>query len=107
LQDFKEFEYVMIDSTIIRAHQHATGAKGGQKTRHWDAVVADFQSCCDALGNPLRFVLTPGQESESNRVVERLFNKLKHDRRIAIRYEQTSSSYLGFLALASTMLWLS
>ncbi len=26
-----DFEYVMIDSTIVRAHQHATGAKGGLK----------------------------------------------------------------------------
>ena len=41
LQDFKDFEYVMIDSTVIRAHQHAAGAKGGKKSKHWDAVVAD------------------------------------------------------------------
>ncbi|MDI3467691.1 MAG: Mobile element protein [Nitrospira sp.] len=26
-------EYVMIDSTIVRAHQHAAGAKGGLKRR--------------------------------------------------------------------------
>jgi transposase len=25
-------EYAMIDSTIVRAHQHAAGAKGGRKT---------------------------------------------------------------------------
>ena len=24
-----DFEYTMIDSTIVRAHQHSTGAKGG------------------------------------------------------------------------------
>lgn len=28
-----DFEYVMIDSTIVRAHQHAAGAKGGLKRR--------------------------------------------------------------------------
>jgi putative transposase len=28
-----DFEYVMIDSTIIRAHQHAAGGKGGLKIR--------------------------------------------------------------------------
>jgi transposase len=39
--------------------------------------------------------------------IERLFNRLKHYRRVATRYDKTSSSYLGFLALASTMLWLS
>ena len=26
-----DFEYVIIDSTIVRAHQHATGKKGGLK----------------------------------------------------------------------------
>ncbi|CUS34842.1 hypothetical protein COMA1_140001 [Candidatus Nitrospira nitrosa] len=26
-----DFEYVMIDSTIVRAHQHAAGAKGGSR----------------------------------------------------------------------------
>ena len=28
-----DLEWVMIDSTIIRAHQHSAGAKGGSKTR--------------------------------------------------------------------------
>lgn len=28
-----DFEYVMIDSTIVRAHQHAAGAKGGLTRR--------------------------------------------------------------------------
>jgi putative transposase len=28
-----DFEYVMIDSTIVRAHQHSAGAKGGLKRR--------------------------------------------------------------------------
>lgn len=27
-------EYAMIDSTIVRAHQHASGAKGGTKKRN-------------------------------------------------------------------------
>jgi len=29
--DGPDFEYVMIDSTIVRAHQHAAGKKGGLK----------------------------------------------------------------------------
>lgn len=29
-----DLEYAMIDSTIVRAHQHAAGAKGGRKTKH-------------------------------------------------------------------------
>ncbi len=27
-------EWLMIDSSIVRAHQHAAGAKGGRKTKH-------------------------------------------------------------------------
>lgn len=29
--DAPDFEYIMIDSTIVRAHQHASGKKGGLK----------------------------------------------------------------------------
>jgi len=37
LSDDPDFEYLIIDSTIIRAHQHASGAKGGLKIRLSDA----------------------------------------------------------------------
>ena len=33
LADDPDFEHVMIDATIVRAHQHAAGAKGGLKVR--------------------------------------------------------------------------
>lgn len=33
LSDDPDFEYLMLDSTIVRAHQHAAGAKGGLKIR--------------------------------------------------------------------------
>lgn len=33
LSDDPDFEYMMIDSTIVRAHQHSAGAKGGLKRR--------------------------------------------------------------------------
>ena len=33
----------MFDSTIVRAHVSAAGAKGGRKIRHWGAQRADFQ----------------------------------------------------------------
>jgi putative transposase len=33
LMESPDFEYLIIDSTIVRAHQHAAGAKGGAKTR--------------------------------------------------------------------------
>ena len=33
LSDDPDFEYLILDSTIVRAHQHAAGAKGGRKIR--------------------------------------------------------------------------
>ena len=33
LVDNPDFEYLIIDSTIVRAHQHAAGAKGGAMRR--------------------------------------------------------------------------
>ncbi len=35
-----DFEYALIDGTIVRAHQHATGAKGGLKIRRSGARAA-------------------------------------------------------------------
>jgi hypothetical protein len=29
MADDPDFEYLILDSTIVRAHQHAAGAKGG------------------------------------------------------------------------------
>src|ERR1700733_13772327 len=33
LRDDPDFEYVLIDGTLVRVHQHGTGAKGGLKIR--------------------------------------------------------------------------
>ena len=40
LADDPDFEHVMIDATIVRAHQHAAGAKGGVKIRRSVGRVA-------------------------------------------------------------------
>jgi transposase len=42
---------------------------------------------------------------ERNRI-ERCFNKLKHFRRFATRYDRTTDHYLAFIHLAAVMLWL-
>ncbi len=39
-----DLEWLMIDSTIVRAHQHAAGArkqKGGRMPKAWVGLVAD------------------------------------------------------------------
>ena len=41
VSDDPDFEYVLIDGTIISAHQKASGAKGGLSIRPSDAQKAD------------------------------------------------------------------
>jgi transposase len=38
--------------------------------------------------------------------IERCFNRLKHFRRFATRYDRRASYYLAFIQLAAVMLWL-
>jgi transposase len=42
---------------------------------------------------------------ERNRV-ERFFSRIKHCRRIATRYDKLAETFMGFVKLASIMLWL-
>ena len=39
-------------------------------------------------------------------LVERFFNKIKHCRRVATRYDKIAANYLAFVQLASIRLWL-
>ena len=39
-------------------------------------------------------------------LVERFFNKIKHRRRVATRYDKLAANYLAFVQLASIRLWL-
>jgi transposase len=72
-----DLEYFMIDATIVRAHPCAAGygnqdeeglgrSKGGFTTKIHAAV--------DALGNPLKFVITPGQRSDVTQAEKLLGN---------------------------------
>jgi transposase len=38
-------------------------------------------------------------------LVERFFNKIKHSRRVATRYDKLAANYLAFIQLASIRLW--
>ena len=38
--------------------------------------------------------------------IERCFNKLKHFRRIATRYDRRADNFLAFILLASAILWM-
>ena len=58
-------EYDMIDSTVVRAHQHSAGARkadGDQAIgRSRGGLSTKIHTLVDALGNPLGIVLTGGK----------------------------------------------
>jgi transposase len=147
-------------------------ARGGRKKgvqnqalgRSCGGFSTKIHAACDALGNPIRFILTGGEASDytqalalldgvkasailadkgydadyvvaaaeamgadvvippkSNRknprdldknlykernLIERMFNKIKHFRRVATRYDKTASAYLSFVLIAGICLWL-
>ncbi len=58
-------EYAMIDGTIVRCHQHSAGApksSGNQAIgRSKGGLSTKIHALVDALGNPLKIVLTAGQ----------------------------------------------
>lgn len=60
----------MIDGSIVRAHQHAAGAVGGQihqaLGRSCGGLTTKIHAKVDALGLPLCFQLTAGQTHEIN-----------------------------------------
>ena len=63
-----DMEYLIIDSTVVRAHPCAAGTppKGWSSTQALDRSRGGFSAkvhvSVDGLGNPLRFILTGGQE---------------------------------------------
>ncbi len=167
-QDY-DSESLMIDATIVRAHPCAAGYEKDQNEREGlgrskGGFTTKIHVVVDALGQALRFSLTPGQRHDitqasallegfenaniiadkgydsnalidqiqnqncipvipprSNRktpreydedlykerhLVECFFNKIKHFRRVFSRFDKKASSFAGFLAYASFILWL-
>jgi transposase len=51
LQD-PDLEWMIIDSTVVRAHQHAAGKKGGKGPRPWDAPEADSAPSSTSSSTP-------------------------------------------------------
>ena len=162
-------ESFMIDGSIIRAHACASGYQKDSREaqalgRSKGGFTTKIHALVDALGLPVKFILTPGQCSEikqapelikdirganilgdkafdcddfinqiisqncnpvipprSNRkaprevdyylykerhLVECFFSKVKHFRRIFSRFDKMAVAYMGFLAFASTIIWL-
>jgi transposase len=161
-------EYMMIDATIVRAHQHSAGAQkinGAQAIgRSRGGLTTKVHALVDALGNPVNLMLTPGQDHDltcaepllenadpgallgdkaydadrfidtltrrgitpvippkANRkskracdfalyrernLVERFFNKIKHYRAIATRYDKLARNFLAAVQLVAAVILL-
>jgi transposase len=141
-----------------------TSAEAESLGRSRGGFSTKVHACCDALGNPRRFILSPGQQSDYKQAepllgedmpgavvadkgydsgsfasfisgrqaqvvipsranakqprgldenlykdrnkIERFFNRIKHNRRIATRYDKTAASFLAFVHLAASMILL-
>ena len=163
-----DLTYLMVDGSVVRVHQHGAAKKnttreeGMGKSR--GGLSTKIHAAVDALGNPLRLLLSPGQSSEmlqaqalivgirsdyviadkgydadgfiqsiqrngsipvivprshrktpghddkhlypERNPVERVFQELRHYRRIATRYERLAVTYMAVLCLVSTVIWL-
>jgi transposase len=85
----------MIDTSIVRVHQH-----GSCITRNRRQSMGRLRG---GLTDALCF--SPYLYRARN-LVERFFNKIKHCRRVATRYDKLAANYLAFVQLASIRLWL-
>ena len=75
-------------------------------------VAEDIEPDCrtviqapDLWGRIMRYEITDEEWTAIKRV-ERLFNKIKHCRCVATRYDKLAANYLAFIQLASIRLWL-
>lgn len=64
-----DLEILMLDSTVIRAHQHAAGAEGSTPEaealgRSRGGFSTKIHVACDGLGKPVKIILTPGQDHD-------------------------------------------
>ncbi len=71
-------------------------------------IVAGMDAEAVIPGNPTRKVLI-AYDVEAYKVrnlIERCFNKLKHFRRIATRYDRRAANFLSFILIAAALQWM-
>jgi transposase len=63
-----DLEWLMLDSTVIRAHQHAAGLNTAENDEALGRSRGGFSTkihvAVDALGNPVTIHLSPGQDAD-------------------------------------------
>ena len=108
----RDDEYLMIDSTSSRVHQHAAGPVGGQLAQAMGRSKASLSTkihlACDALGYPLGFILTGANVSDFDQCKPLLQAHLRPNafRRISTRYDKLHSSFAAMLCLSCVLIWL-
>jgi transposase len=104
----------MNDKTHIEHNESAFGCITTERS-FGEHVEPDSQAVIQASDRrPNHALRTHGSEPicfspylyHARNLVERFFNKIKHCRRVATRYDKLAANYLAFVQLASIRLWL-
>lgn len=77
--DLEQADLKMIDSTIVRVHQHGASVRRGahhRTGRSRGALTTKIHAVVDRQGLPLRFMLSAGQEHDSLRAFDLLHGLL-------------------------------
>lgn len=83
-------------------------ADAAYDSNHIRACIANIGANAVIPCNPTRKHLIPHDKTiyKARNRIERCFNKLKHFRRIATRYDRRASYFLAFILIACAMLWM-
>jgi len=83
-------------------------ADAAYDSNHIRALVAELGASAVIPCNPTRRhpIAHDKQIYKARNRIERCFNKLKHFRRIATRYDRRAIHFLAFILIACIMLWM-
>ena len=69
-----DLEWLFVDSTVVRAHQHAAGMNTAGEDQDLGRSVGGFSTklhmAADSLGNPVAMALSPGQSHDSKHALD-------------------------------------
>lgn len=71
-------------------------------------IIASMSAEAVIPCNPTRKALIPYdfEAYKARNLIERCFNKLKHFRRIATRYDRRAANFLSFVLIAAALQWI-
>jgi len=89
---------VMVDATIVRAHACSSGYEKDGNTKHAlgrskGGFTTKIHALCDGLGNPLKFILTPGQRNDITQAPE-LIKDIEEDSTVLADKGYDSDAFL-------------